>query len=407
MARNRLTYLLVIAVMVLLVYLYEDAITYVALYAVLGLPLISLGLALASRRRLTIAQWLASEVISKGEQTQYVLNVGNNGFLPLASVRARFGASSEAVVTDFEQQYFSLKPRGAAQVVFEISAKYRGRFEIGLADMVMYDFLGIFAFKQDFGDKLVLEVRPRIVAMDYMPLAIAQGGIEGAKNLKREEDYAIISDLRKYQPTDGYKKIHWKVSAKKNELISKNFQSAKRSSTLFILDNSKIGGLNVLEVEDMMMEACVSSIHQAVNRGQVCALTYLGMAHQEDHSGNFDFLYLQACGIPFEGFAPRDFETFFSNFSKLQGDTENLVILVKKITDGVFVGAQNLKLLGSNVILIYFEEPRREHLDKIAILQELDVACIDFRGYYYDGEQIESDGEREGEGYEHLVDQQD
>jgi len=393
MVKNRLTYLLVVAEMILLVYLYEHTVTYVALYAVLALPLLSLGLALVSRKRLDIKQGVAEQTIVKGDATKYLLRVGNRSVMPVASVRAKFKASSDAITTDFEEHYFSLKARGSADVVFNITAKYRGHFEIGLENIVLYDFLGLFSFKQYFGEIMMLEVRPRVIDMDSLPLALAQGGVDGTQNLLQQEDYAIIADLRKYQPTDGYKKIHWKVSAKRNELISKNFQSFKRSATTFIIDNSKISGLNPAVIEDMMMEACVSVMSQAVARQQICQLIYLGMdADLQEHTSSFEYLYKQACDIRFDRFTTKDFDVRFSSFFNVQSDVENIVVIVRRVTDGVMAGVQNLRLFGCNVILLYFEEPRREQMDKLEALWEMDVFCMDFRRYYYgtlgDGEEV-------------------
>ncbi|MCL2235825.1 MAG: DUF58 domain-containing protein [Defluviitaleaceae bacterium] len=384
MVKNRLTYLLVIVVIILLVYLYEHTATYVALYALLALPLLSLGLALLTRKRLDVVQKVEQQTIVKGDTTQYTLVVGNRSVMPIASVRAKFKASSDAIEADFEEHYFSLPARGSSDVVFNITAKYRGNFEIGLANIVLYDFLGLFAFKQHFGEIVMLEVRPRVIDMDDLPLALAQGGIDGTQNLLQQEDYAVIADLRKYQPTDGYKKIHWKASAKKSELISKNFQSFKRSATTFIIDNSKISGLNPSLMEDMMMEACVSIMSQAISRNQICQLIYLGMDQDlQEHTSNFEFLYGQACGIRFDHFAPKDFEVRFASFFNVQSDVENMVVIVKKVTEGTLTSVQNLRMFGCNVILVYLEEPRKEQQEKIEALRDMDVFCLDFRRYYY------------------------
>lgn len=393
MVKNRLTYLLVVGVILLLVYLYEHTATYMALYAILVLPLLSLGMALFSRKQLDIVQKVGKQIIVKGDKTQYLLIVGNRSVMPVASVRAKFKSNSHGIVTDFEEQYFSLKARGSVDLVFNINAKYRGRFEIGLENIVLYDFLGLFSFKQDFGEIMLLEVRPRVIGLDPLPLKLAQGGAGGTQNLLQQEDYAIISDLRKYQPTDGYKKIHWKVSAKRNELISKNFQSFKHSATTIIIDNSKIAGLNHIAIEDMMMEACVSVISQAVTRQQICQLIYLGMDMDlQEHTNSFEFLYRQACNIGFNRFTSRDFDTRFDSFFNTQSDVENIVVIVKWVTAGVLSAVQNLRLFGCNVILLYFEDKGQEQLNKLEVLREMDVFCLDFRGYYYgalgDGKEV-------------------
>ena len=380
MLKNRLTWLAVAVILVLLIYLYEDTITYMALYVVLTLPILSLSLTILSRRRFTVEEHLTANNITKGETVQYIFNVKNNSFLPCTSVRVRFKSNSSAIVTDFVDQYFAIWPYKSHEIVFNISAKYRGNYEIGVLNIVLYDFLGLFRFEQKHDKALMLTVNPRVLDITGgLPLATANSGMENVKNLMMEEDYAIISDLRKYQPTDGYKKIHWKASAKKNELISKNYQNTRRNSTTLLVDNSLIRGDEEYSaaLEDMIMEACVSSLSYCIKQQQVCALYYIGGETEEGVTGNFDYLYAVASGIGFG--SHENFDTYLINYSKMQVDAENLLIFVQDISDTVYAVAQSLSIFGNNVIIFYFKELKEGDMVKINRLAEMHIHCIDFR----------------------------
>ncbi|MCL2397047.1 MAG: DUF58 domain-containing protein [Defluviitaleaceae bacterium] len=381
MLKNRLTYLAVVVVLGLLIYLHEDGITYMAFYAVLALPLVSLALTLVSRRQFTVEEQLTQNNIIKNEMVQYVFNVRNNSFLPCASVRVRFRANSFAVVTDFVDQYFAILPYKSHEIVFNVSARYRGNYEIGVLNIVMYDFLGLFRFEQKHDKTLTLMVRPRVLDMSPLPLSTAESGMENVKNLMAQEDYAVISDLRKYQPTDGYKKIHWKASAKKNELISKNYQHTRRNSTAVVVDNSLVPGdaEAALALEDAVMEGCVSTLAYCLRRQQLCSLHYMGSDDQQSPgiTGNFEYLFTVASGITFGNF--EDFGTYFANYAKMQVDAENLIVLTQNINDQVLAAAQSLCLFGNNVIIFYFNNPAGDDLTKIARLNEMGVHCIDFK----------------------------
>ncbi|MCL2375814.1 MAG: hypothetical protein FWC76_00320, partial [Defluviitaleaceae bacterium] len=67
MLKNRITYIVVLVALILLIVLYEDSITYMALYAVLALPLLSLVLTFVSRRRFTVEERITQDNIIKGE----------------------------------------------------------------------------------------------------------------------------------------------------------------------------------------------------------------------------------------------------------------------------------------------------------------------------------------------------
>jgi len=383
MARNRITYIFAVVVLLVLVYSYEANMTYVALYTVLALPLLSLVLTLISRRHFLVFEHLTSNDILKGEETQYVISLKNNSFMPAASVRIQFKANSQAVVADFSDQFISIAPYKSQDAAFTITAKYRGHYEIGIADIVLYDFLGLFKFNQPHKGTLLLTVRPHVVALDPLPLIVAQEGTENMKSSTFEEDYAIISDLRKYRPTDGYKKVHWKATAKKNELISKNFQKTKRNTTAFIIENSGMLYGSFQEVkpeaasalEDAMMQATVSAIAQCVARYNLCALYYMGSGLQE-YSGDAAYLYEVACDIRFKNASTLDFENYLSSYTQMQVDAENVIMIVKEITTAVSKAAQILALFGNNVVIKYFSHSSWQPQDVVIELMNKGIHCI-------------------------------
>ena len=378
MIKNRITYLIVIVTTVLLIYLYEAPMTYIAFYTVLALPVLSFGLAVMSRRRFTVRESLSEESITKGDSVQYVFGVRNNGFLPCTSVRVRFKSNSAAIVTDFADHFFSIGAYKSHRVIFNITAKYRGNFEVGVLGITMYDFLGLFRFEQKHDKTLNLTVRPRVLDIEGLPLSNAEGGVDHSKNFMAEEDYAVISDLRKYQPTDGYKKIHWKASAKKNELISKNYQNHSRNLTTVIVDNSVIGGDEdtALATEDAILEGCVSALAYCSKRQHICSLYYMGGDEGQGVSGSFNYLYDVASVMTFGLY--DDFGSYFVNYSKMQTYAENLIVLTRSVSDQVFATAQTLRTLGNNVMVVYFAEPEGEDIKKINRLNDIAVFCGSF-----------------------------
>ena len=381
MLKNRLTYGVVLVVLILLIYLYEDGITYMGLYVVLVLPLISFALTAASRRQFSIKEHLTQDNIIKNEVAQYIFNVTNNSFLPYTSVRVRFKANSEAVTADFTDKFFSIGPYKNHEIAFNVSAKYRGRYEIGVLNITVYDFLGLFRFEQKHDHTFILMVRPRVLDISPLPLSKADSGSENVKNFTAQEDYAVISDLRKYQPTDGYKKIHWKASAKKNELVSKNYQNTKRNSVVLLLDNSAIKENKNYEeaaaMEDLIMEAYVSALSHCTRHMYACSLFYMGDEQNDGIGGSFDYLYTIASKIKF--LDTDAFDAYLTSYSKMQEDADNVLIFAQEITDVLFATAQTMSIFGNNVIVFYFRNLRDYEFKRIARLGEMGIAVIDFR----------------------------
>jgi len=345
-----------------------------ALYAILALPLLSFALTFLARQQFSVEERITQDTIIKGETVQYIFKVKNNSFMPYTSVRVRFKANSSAVTADFADQFFSIGPYKNHEIVFNVSAKYRGNYEIGVLNITVYDFLGLFRFEQKHDRVFVLMVRPRVLDITTVPLSKADSGTENVKNFMAEEDYAVISDLRKYQPTDGYKKIHWKASAKRNELVSKNYQNTKRNSVVLLLDNSLIEE----EMEDLIMESYVSALSYCARQMFTCSLYYMGDEQNEGASGkDFDILYTVASKIRFV--EKGDFDAYLSSYSKMQEDVDNVLIFAQEITDTVFATAQTLSIFGNTVIIFYFRDLREYEFKRIARLGELGINAIDFR----------------------------
>jgi len=353
-----------------------------ALYVVLVLPILSFALAALSRRQFTVEESISQDNVIKGEVVQYIVKVTNNSFLPHTSVRVRFKASSSAVTADFDDRYFSIWPYRYHELVFNVSAKYRGNYEIGVANIMLYDFLGLFRFEQKHDHAFILMVRPRVMDITTLHLSKADSGMENVKNFMAEEDYAVISDLRKYQPTDGYKKIHWKASAKKNELVSKNYQNTRRNSVVVLLDNSlaeidKKDDDTAMAMEDLIMEAYVSTLSYCSRLMFTCSLYYMGDEQNEGAIGGFDYLYTIASRISFVEHG--HFDAYLMTYSKMQADADNVLIFSQEITDGLFATAQTLSLFGNNVMVFYFKDLQDHEHEKIARLAELGIVAIDFR----------------------------
>ena len=378
MLKNRLTYLVVVVVLFQLVYIYERDMTYVAFYAVLILPVMSLISTLILRKRFTVTEALSASEVAKGDTLQYVFTLTNNSFLLCTNVHIMFEADSTALTTDIKGRHFPVPPYKSHSLTFNVGTKYRGVYSVGVSDITLYDFLGIFKFRQKHDARLEFTVNPRVSPIASLPISSAEQDAADVHNFLQDENYSVVSDLRKYQPGDGYKKIHWKLSAKKGELISKNFQATQKTCIALIFDNSTVLGSsrdNALALEDSMVEALVSVMAYCSEQGFPIELYHMGTEPGEAASGNFDYLYTVAAGIRFGKFG--SFGDYFANYVRMQTDAASMVLFLQKITDDVIAAVKMLLILGNNVIVFTFStDPATQ--SGLSQLDELGVQCIRF-----------------------------
>jgi uncharacterized protein (DUF58 family) len=74
---------------------------------------------------------------------------------------------------------------------------------------------------------------------DVAPAAMAQGDPGSELMARANEDLSAPSDIRAYQQGDAMKKIHWKLSIRKRELIVRKFEEPLMQEVLILMDCSR------------------------------------------------------------------------------------------------------------------------------------------------------------------------
>lgn len=101
------------------------------------------------------------------------------------------------------------------------------------------DLFHITCFEKNMNTGIKIKVYPRI----YKIKPLALGGIDiyhEASDLKsRSEDQHAIRDVRKYREGDSLKKVHWKLSAKQNDLYVKNLDTISGEEIVLFVDMNK------------------------------------------------------------------------------------------------------------------------------------------------------------------------
>ncbi|RFU63098.1 DUF58 domain-containing protein [Peribacillus glennii] len=103
------------------------------------------------------------------------------------------------------------------------------------------DFLGLFDKEAAFDIPERLLVYPSYSELTYKQLdhLFDQGQAGTANRLQRE--HSIVSGVRGYQPGDQLSWINWKVTAKKNDIMTKEFEEMKSHDVFLVLDESPAG----------------------------------------------------------------------------------------------------------------------------------------------------------------------
>ncbi|MDR1263826.1 MAG: DUF58 domain-containing protein [Oscillospiraceae bacterium] len=154
--------------------------------------------------------------------------------LPIAPVRALVYAPALA---DSETEALRIPARAFSSraSVLRIHCPHVGRFSVGLTQLFVEDVFGLFSFQRSRpGWRVDTLVLPRIEPLDCPPFSPGESETELVS--RATEDSTSPSGVRKYQPGDELKKIHWKLSLRKREILVKTFDQPLRPDAVVLLD---------------------------------------------------------------------------------------------------------------------------------------------------------------------------
>ena len=165
-----------------------------------------------------------------------------------------------------------------------IHAAHVGVFSVGLQACVVEDLLGIARRRIPFENTVFsLTVLPHTFSVQ--PLVLSPGDPGSEIMARATEDLNAPSDIRSYQPGDAMKKIHWKLSLRKGELIVRKFDEPILQDVLILMDCSRPPSWGnpqaALDIRDALLDTAASVLESQAATDHQVRLPLLG-AHPVD-----------------------------------------------------------------------------------------------------------------------------
>ncbi len=184
---------------------------------------------------LTVDGQLSGETVYRGDDVVLSLRVHHRGLLPVAPLLLELTDPSGNRERDIRLKNM---PNKVQSMRLPIHAAHVGVFSVGLHSCTVEDLLGLVRKKVPFQKtSYELLVLPR--TFDIEPLKLAPGDPGSELMARATEDLSAPSDVRNYQPGDAMKKIHWKLSLRKRELMVRKFDEPILQDVLILMDCSR------------------------------------------------------------------------------------------------------------------------------------------------------------------------
>lgn len=237
---------------------------YYALAALAGaLVLASLAAVLLALLSLRVQAHMPRLHAQRGDKAEVRMRTRHAALLPLGALEATLSTAGEPQTIEIDQRPLKWNAR-----TLEVACPHRGVYMAGVYSVAAEDVFGLFSFRRKVRDcSFTIEVAPRALRAQAMELGAGDTGPE-APNRSTEDD-ASPSGIRDWKEGDELKKIHWKLSMRKRELMVRTYEESARPDFLILTDLSPIGALRAqaLCIEDAICEAAASAARAHLEQG--------------------------------------------------------------------------------------------------------------------------------------------
>jgi uncharacterized protein (DUF58 family) len=180
-------------------------------------------------------------------------------------------------------------PLEAKQGRYRLSQLRRGRYVFRDVRAVLEDSFGLQRAEIPLAASWALLVHPRLVELDRL---FSEGGTyaqDGRRLLLRRPSGFDLHSVREYEQGESLRKVHWRSTAKRGELMVKELEDAPRDEVAILLDGE--AGAVVGESFDVQVRVAGSLLLAQARRGRRAVLLVNG-AHltvQRVHSYETDW----------------------------------------------------------------------------------------------------------------------
>ncbi|MDD6036955.1 MAG: DUF58 domain-containing protein [Lachnospiraceae bacterium] len=193
-------------------------------------------------RKLTIRGTIETPVgiAEPGKESLVKMVITNKGFLPMARMKALL-VTEDLCTGKKKKQWMRLPeiPRGEEAFLRMLSFDGTGTYRLSLKKMRVYDVTGLFYGNIRGKSKTQIQVLPKLYDIPVR-LSLAVRNFYGEADVYDEHvpghDNSEIFQVREYRKGDRLQNIHWKLTAKQDDIMVKENSLPKACPVILFLE---------------------------------------------------------------------------------------------------------------------------------------------------------------------------
>jgi uncharacterized protein (DUF58 family) len=178
---------------------------------------------------------LSETTVRRGDALSLTIRIRHRGILPIAPILLEL---SDPAGSSGREIRLKNQPHRLQSLRLPLHTAHVGVFSVGLHAVVVEDLLRLVQKRIPL-ERTSYELVVLPQTFEVQPLTLAPGDPGSEIMARATEDLNAPSDTRNYQPGDAMKKIHWKLSLRKGDLMVRKFDEPILQDVLVLMDCSR------------------------------------------------------------------------------------------------------------------------------------------------------------------------
>ena len=278
-------YILMWALMMIVAVVFTQAlrnsISFLFIIIAAVVPVFDLAYVFAARASVSVNFSCSTTQAQKHEPVTVKLTVKNKTIVPVPFTEV------ELILPDADGLHSipaavtaSLSPLGSYVYDKSVVFPYKGEYACGVKNVYVSSLLRFFRFRIEADKSKSVLILPRRITIDDIPQRYVNE-TSAVSAPTKGADSAEITEIKEYVPGDPIRKIHWKLSTKAQELMTKHFGSENGLCTCVIADTGRFFAVppekknDINEYcDDAVCELCCFAVSESLLKGRRTSLVY-------------------------------------------------------------------------------------------------------------------------------------
>lgn len=347
---------------------------YMAAFGMYGVWLGALLSALLALAFMRVRMLTKGVRVQRGETAALRLTAGPGGFIPVSEWRLEI----RCPLSEPETDEMSIDPPAFRRKEYRylLSCAHRGESTVECTYLQVWDVFRLFTFRKRVRNaRTELKVSPR--QRDAEPLTLEPGDTGVESHARATEDAASPADVRAWQEGDSLKKVHWKLTMRKRELMVRTYEESMRPDTLILLDASalQMSRSSRLYCEDALCECALAAAQAQLMEDHPVRMPVAG-SHPFELTGRSAYdhpRFAEALsGVVFDGEYP--FETFLAAQSRSLQRTGAVIMITTQMNARLAEAA--LQMHHSRILVSYIWISDGETEEDVELLARLRMTGV-------------------------------